>query len=403
MIETLVFILAGGRGDRLYPLTRDRAKPAVPFGGSYRIVDFPLSNCINSNLRQVYVLTQYKTISLDRHINLGWSILSTELGEHISILSAQQRISEDWYRGTADAVFQNIYTLERERSRLVLILAGDHIYKMDYRPLIAFHRASGAEVTVAALDVPLAEAGRFGVLEVDEERRVVSFAEKPAAPRPIPGCPERALVSMGIYLFNTEHLVREVTADAKDRHSAHDFGRDILPRVVAEKKPVYAFPFQDWSGGERRYWRDVGTIEAYYEASMDLVAVSPELNLYDAAWPIRGYQAPLPPAKTVFQHEGRTGQVIDSLICHGAIVSGARVERSIVGSQSFIHSYSQVSDAVIMEGVDIGRNCRVRRAIIDKHVVLPEGCTIGFDAAADRRRFTVTSSGIVVVPERMVV
>ncbi len=403
MVETLVFLLAGGKGERLYPLTKDRAKPAVPFGSNYRIVDFPLSNCINSGLRKIFVLTQYKSISLDRHIRLGWSILSPELGEHITVLPAQQRVSDDWYRGTADAIFQNIYTLERERSNLVLILAGDHIYKMDYRPMVEFHKSRKAEITVAVMDIPISEARRFGVLEIDRESRVVSFEEKPKEPRPIPGVPDRALISMGIYLFQTETLVREVIADTKLKDSSHDFGRDILPRLIREGQPVCAFPFQDWREGKGKYWRDVGTLEAYYEVSMDLVSVTPQLDLYESTWPIRTYQPPLPPAKTVFRDPDRCGQVLDSLIGAGSIVSGAKVVHSIISSGVFIHSYSEIEDSVIMEGVDIGRHARIRKAIVDKHVKVPENFRIGYNPDEDRRRFTVTETGIVVVPERMVI
>ncbi len=403
MVETLVFLLAGGKGERLYPLTKDRAKPAVPFGGNYRIVDFPLSNCINSGLRQIFMLTQYKSISLDRHIRLGWNILNPELGEYVTILPAQQRVSDDWYRGTADAIFQNIYTMEREKSKLVLILAGDHIYKMDYRPMIDFHKSRNAEITVAVMDIPISEAHRFGVLEVDRDNRIVSFEEKPKAPKSIPGVPSRALISMGIYLFQTEALVLEVIADTKLEDSSHDFGRDILPRLIQKGQPVCVFPFQDWREGKEKYWRDVGTLEAYYEANMDLVSVTPKLDLYESTWPIRTYQPPLPPAKTVFQDPDRCGQVLDSLIGDGSIVSGAKVVHSIISAGVFIHSYSEVEDSVIMEGVDIGRHARIRRAIIDKHAKVPEGFRIGYDLDEDRKHFTVTNTGIVVVPERMVI
>lgn len=402
MVEALVFLLAGGKGERLYPLTKDRAKPAVPFGGNYRIIDFPLSNCINSGLRRIFVLTQYKSISLDRHLRLGWSILSPELGEYVTILPAQQRVSDDWYRGTADAIFQNIYTLERERSKLVLVLAGDHIYKMDYRPMIQFHESRNAEITVAVVDIPISEAHRFGVLEVNQENRIISFEEKPEKPRSIPGVPGRALISMGIYLFQTETLVREVIADTKIKDTSHDFGRDILPRLIREGKPVFAFPFQDWRKREEKYWRDVGTIEAYYDANMDLVSVTPQLDLYESSWPIRTYQEPLPPAKTVFREPDRCGQVLDSLIGDGSIVSGAKVVHSIISSGVFIHSYGLIEDSVVMEGVEIGRRAKIRRAIIDKHVKVPEGFQIGYNLDEDRKRFTVSDAGIVVVPERLI-
>ncbi len=402
MFDTIVFLLAGGKGERLYPLTKDRAKPAVPFGGNYRIIDFPLSNCINSGLRRIFVLTQYKSISLDRHIRLGWSILSPELGEHVTILPAQQRISDDWYRGTADAVFQNIYTLERERSQYVLILAGDHIYKMDYRPMMEFHAYRNADITVAVMDIPIFVASRFGVVEVDGENRVVSFEEKPTAPKPVPGRSDRCLISMGIYYLDTRTLVKEVIADAKIKESTHDFGRDILPRMVKEGKKVFAYPFQDWQKGEERYWRDVGTIDAYFEANMDLVAVTPKLDLYDQNWPIRTYQHPLPPAKTVFREPGRCGQILDSLVGNGSIISGATVAHSIISPAVFIHSYARIEDSIVMEGVEIGRNAKIKRTIIDKYVKIPEGFQIGYDLNEDRKRFTVTESGIVVVPRSAV-
>jgi glucose-1-phosphate adenylyltransferase len=397
MKKVLAMILAGGRGERLYPLTRDRAKPAVPFGAIYRIIDFTLSNCLNSDIRRIYVLTQYKSISLHRHIQFGWNVLSNPLGEFIEVIPAQQRINEEWYQGTADAIFQNIYTLQQERPEQVLILAGDHIYKMDYRKMIAFHLEKGAALTVAAIRMDRRSSREFGVIEVDGDSRIVGFQEKPEEPKTIPGDPEGILASMGVYVFNTEILVRRLIEDAR-AESTHDFGKDIIPSMIG-KDQVLAFDFRRADQGEAGYWRDVGTITAYFEANMDLISVTPQLNLYDPQWPILTYQPPYPPAKTVWEEKGRVGAAINSIISDGCIISGGSVRRSILSPNVRIHSYGEVEDSILLEGVDVGRYAKIRRAIIDKEVQIPSGTEIGYNLDEDARRFTVTGSGIVVVPK----
>ena len=397
--DTLAMVLAGGQGERLYPLTKDRSKPSVPFGGLYRIVDFTLSNCVNSGLRRIYVLTQYKSASLMRHIKLGWNIFATELGEYIYTVPPQLRVGSKWYEGTADAIYQNVYTLELERPRRVIILSGDHVYRMDYGPMIESHVASGAALTIAAALVPASESSRFGVLETAPDGRVVAFEEKPVKPKAAPDAEGRLLVSMGVYVFDTEVLVRAVAEDAK-KNSHHDFGRDIIPGLIPSGS-VQAFPFRDGKN-EPGYWRDIGTLDSYYEANMDLVAVSPVFNLYDMEHPLRTHPQPLPPAKTVFAQEypgGRLGIVLDSLISGGTIVSGGRVERSVLSPYVRVNSYAQVEDSILMDRVDIGRRAKIRKAILDKDVQIPEGFTIGWDREADRRRFVVTDSGVVVVPK----
>lgn len=398
--DTLAIVLAGGQGERLYPLTRDRGKPAVPFGGVYRIVDFTLSNCLNSGLRKIYVLVQYKSGSLERHVNVGWApIFSHEVDEWIHTVPPMLRVGQRWYQGTADAVFQNVYLLERERPRLVVVLSGDHVYKMDYRRLVDHHEARGAIATVGAVEVPIEEASAFGILEVDEEGRITAFREKPKDPKPVPGKPDRALANMGVYCFETEGLVRALAADAR-RDSRHDFGYDILPSLVPGGR-VHAFPFVDENRKQTLYWRDIGTLDSYFAASLDLVAVDPVFNLYDAAWPIRTAPRQLPPAKTVFAQEepgGRLGVALDSLISPGVIVSGGRVERSVLGPEVRVNSYARVSECVLMDGVDVGRRARVSRAIVDKGVHIPAGFVVGEDLEDDRRRFLVTDGGIVVIP-----
>jgi len=390
-------LLAGGRGERLYPLTRDRAKPAVPFGAIYRIIDFTLSNCINSEIRHIYILTQYKSTSLHRHIQLGWNILSTALGEFIEVIPAQQRIDEHWYQGTADAIFQNIYTLQHEKPDLVLILSGDHIYKMDYRKMIAYHVEKGADLTVASIRMDRSLSKEFGVMEVDREGRIVGFQEKPEEPRTIPGDPEGILASMGIYIFNTEILVRRLVENARS-DSSHDFGKDIIPAMI-KKDRVFNFDFRQGDCGGMGYWKDVGTIDAYYEANMDLVAVIPQLNLYDPEWPILAHQQPYPPAKTVLLEEGRVGMALNSILSHGSIISGGSVKRSILSPKVMVHSYAEVKDSILLSGVDVGRHSKIRKAIIDKDVQIPERMEIGYDLDEDAKRFTVTASGIVVVPK----
>lgn len=397
MKKVVTMLLAGGRGERLYPLTRDRAKPAVPFGAIYRIIDFTLSNCINSEIRHIYILTQYKSTSLHRHIQLGWNILSPALGEFIEVIPAQQRIDEHWYQGTADAIFQNLYTLQQEKPGLVLILSGDHIYKMDYRKMIAYHLEKKADLTVAAIRMDRRLSKEFGVMEVDENGKIVGFQEKPDVPKTIPGDPEGVLASMGIYIFNTEILVRRLIEDARS-DSEHDFGKNIIPSMI-KKDQVFHFDFRQGDCEGTGYWRDVGTIDAYYIANMDLVSVTPHLNLYDPLWPIFTYQPHDPPAKTVLEEEGRTGTAINSILSNGCIISGGNVRRSILSPRVFVHSYAEVEDSILLSGVDVGRHAKIRRAIVDKDVNIPEGTKIGYDLDEDAKRFTVTASGIVVVPK----
>ncbi len=401
MNNTLAVVLAGGKGSRLEPLTRDRAKPAVPFGGSYRIVDFSLSNCINSGMRKILVLTQYKAMSLDRHINLGWRpLLSYELGEFVDIVPPQQRIDEKWYQGTADAVYQNIYTLEKERPTYVMILAGDHIYKMNYGSLVEFHQANEADLTIAALRVRAEEARHFGVMQIESDGRVIGFEEKKVHAKTIPGDPMHCLASMGVYVFNARFLFEQLCLDATRPGSAHDFGHNIIPSIIDSHR-IYAFPFRDENRKQDAYWRDVGTLDAYYEANMDLVHVDPLLNMYDERWPIRTYHPNFPPPKFVFAAEGRDarrGQALDSIICQGCIVSGGQVERSILGINTRINSFANVQDSILFDHVDIGRHARVRRAIIDKGVRIPPGATVGYDPEEDRARgFTVSDNGITVI------
>ena len=396
-MKVLAMVLAGGRGERLYPLTRDRAKPAVPFGAIYRIIDFTLSNCVNSDIRRIYALTQYKSTSLHRHIQFGWSILSSSLGEFIEAIPAQQRIDEHWYQGTADAFFQNIYTIQQERPDLILILSGDHIYKMDYRKMIDFHVEKKADLTVGAIRMEKRLSREFGVIQVNEEDQVIGFEEKPEEPKTIPGDPEGILASMGVYVFSTEILVRRLIEDARS-DSTHDFGKDIIPAMI-KKDRVFAFDFRKGDRGGMGYWRDVGTIDAYFEANMDLVSVTPQLNLYDPQWPIFTYQSSDPPAKTVLEEEGRMGTAINSILSNGCIISGGSVKRSVLSPRVVVHSYAEVEDSILLEGVDIGRHAKIRRTIIDKDVQIPQKTEIGYDLEEDAKRFTVTESGIVVVPK----
>jgi glucose-1-phosphate adenylyltransferase len=397
--HVMTVILAGGKGSRLEPLTRDRAKPAVPFGGSYRIIDFTLSNCLNSGMRKILALTQYKAMSLDRHINMGWQrYFCRELGEFIDVVPPQQRIDENWYQGTADAVYQNIYTIEKEQPRYVLVLAGDHIYKMDYAKLLQHHLDIGADATIGVLCRRREEASRqFGVMQVDTSRRVIGFEEKPVNPKPIPGEEEYCMASMGIYLFTARFLFEELCRDATRRGSRHDFGGDIIPSILDTNR-VYAYPFRDENRKKDYYWRDVGTLDAYYDANMDLISVDPELNMYDEEWPIRNYQPNLPPPKFVFADEHRRGFALDSIVCPGSIISGGRVQRSIIGPKARINSFAQVVDSIVFAGVDIGRRAKIRRAIIDKGVQIPEDVEIGYDHEVDRARgFLVTESDVTVI------
>src|SRR5262245_21704068 len=396
--ETLALILAGGQGERLYPLTKHRAKPAVPFGGIYRIIDFALTNCTNSQLKRICVLTQYKSDSLDRHIRLGWNIFHYDRSEFIFTIPPQFRASEKWYQGTADAVYQNIYTIEREDPEYVLILCGDHIYKMDYSELLEFHVSMGADVTVSTIEFPRTEARNLGVLEIDGSQRIVGFEEKPANPKALPNNPNMALASMGIYVFNTKVLIRALQEDA-DNDTTHDFGRDIIPNLIGDQR-VFAFNFKDLNRKEATYWRDVGTLDAYFDANMDLISVDPQFNLYDKEWPIRTYVRCYPPAKTVFalEQEGRMGVAFDSIISQGSIISGGRVRNSILSPEVRINSFSQVDDCILMSGVDVGRYAKLKRVIVDKYVRIPPGTEIGWNLEEDRHRFTVTESGVVVIP-----
>ena len=405
--KTSAVVLAGGKGSRIDPLTRERAKPAVPFGGTYRIIDFVLSNCLNSNLRKIHVLTQYKGMSLDRHVNNGWRrFFCQELGEFIDVVPPQQRIVDNWYQGSADAVYQNIYEIEKEKPEYVVILAGDHVYKMDYRLMIRQHIESGADVTVAAKAVPCEQAaGAFGVMETDAENRIVGFEEKPAVPKPMPGRPEFCLASMGIYVFTARFLFEKLCQDANRLESRRDFGLDVIPEAI-ERNRVFAYLFSEQSGaqtqnqsfGQRPYWRDVGTISSYYEANMDLIAIEPELNLYDPAWAIRTYNPDLPPAKFVFSEPDRQGQAINSAVGHGSIISGGQVNHSILGRSVRVNSYATVEDSILFDDVVVGRGARIRRCIIDRGVVIPTGLKVGFDPDEDRRRgFHVTPEGIVCI------
>ncbi len=402
MTRIFTMVLAGGKGERLQPLTEHRAKPAVPFGGKYRIIDFTLSNCINSGLRQIAVLIQYKSHSLDRHIRAGWDILSAEMGEYIASVPPQQRISEDWYRGTADAVYQNLFLLENESPEFLLVLAGDHVYKMNYADMYQHLVDKQADAVVGAIEIPIAEATRFGVIAVDEDYRILRFDEKPKQPRPIPNDPTQAFASMGIYLFRTDALRDYLIEDAKE-DSAHDFGRNIVPRMIQSCR-VYAFKFQDENRKAVKYWRDIGTLDAYWEANMDLVAVDPLFNLYDQQWPIRTYQGQNPPAKFVFAQDyqgGRMGVALDSIVCGGCIVSGGRVQNSVLSPNVRVQDHADVRESVVMENVVIGEHSRIRRAIIDKDVIIPPKTEIGYDRETDAQRFTVTDSGLVVISKGM--
>ncbi len=399
--DTLVCLLGGGAGERLYPLTRDRAKPAVPFGGNYRIVDLTLSNCINSDLRRVFVLTQYKALSLNRHIREGWSVLPSELGEFIQVLPPMMRVGEHWYRGTADAIYQNLYSVGSEPCKYVLVLSGDHVYKMNYQLMLRQHIDSGAEVTIGTIEFARSEGSRFGVVETDGDGRIRGWEEKPADPKPSPRDPNKSIVSMGIYCFNRDLLVEAMVADGEDPNSTHDFGRDVVPKLI-DKRRVYAFNFVDENQKDAQYWRDIGTIEAYYEANMELVSVSPVFNLYDSHWPIRTYQRQYPPAKFVFAQEGRRmGVAIDSIVSMGSIISGGRVSNSILSPNVRINSYTEVEDSILFSHVNIGRYSRIRRAIIDRHIHIPEHTEIGYNLEEDRKKYHVTETGIVVVvPEQ---
>lgn len=399
MRKVLTFIMAGGKGERLFPLTKDRTKPAVPFGGIYRIIDFTLSNCINSGMRKIYILTQYKSASLQRHIRLGWNFLPSELGQFIELLPAQQRVGDSWYLGTADAIYQNLYTLEMDRPDEVLILAGDHIYKMNYYSMIDVHREQNADLTVGVVEIDKAKSKHLGVVDADANGKVIAFHEKPVNPKTISGKPNKIYGSMGIYIFNQSVLVRELLEDAKNTKSSHDFGKDIIPQMLKKGMKVMAYNFRNKDKDEE-YWRDIGTIDAYYEANMDLIQVNPTFNLYDQEWLIRTFQEQYPPVKTVHsgdKEEGRVGLVLDSIVSEGCVVSGGRVQRSILSPNVRINSFSEVYDSILMESVNVGRHAKIKRAIIDKDVNIPQGMIIGFNLEEDKKRFFVSESGIVVV------
>jgi glucose-1-phosphate adenylyltransferase len=398
--DTLALILAGGRGSRLKHLTLWRAKPSVPFGGKFRIIDFPLSNCMNSGIRRVGVLTQYKAHSLIKHIQRGWGFLRGELGEFVELLPAQQRIETSWYTGTADAVYQNLDIIRNHDPKYVLILAGDHVYKMDYGAMLVSHIDSGADVTVACVEVPVARASDFGVVQVDMNNKIIGFQEKPEHPESMPGRSGTALASMGIYLFNTRFLYEQLIRDADTAYSAHDFGKDLIPAIIDSYR-VMAYPFRDPATGQQPYWRDVGTIDAFWEANIELVGVTPELNLYDDKWPIWTYQEQLPPAKFVFDDADRRGMAVDSMVSGGCVISGSHIRHSLLFSDVKVHSYCEIADSVVLPDVVIHRHCRLKRAVIDKGCHVPEGMVIGENLEEDARRFYVSAQGVVLVTPEM--
>ncbi len=402
--EAMAIVLAGGRGQRLGPLSEWRAKPALPFAGKFRIIDFTLSNCVNSGIRRIGICTQYKAQSLIRHVQRGWSIFDGRFNEFVELLPAQQRVTTHWYAGTADAVYQNIDILRTQEPRFVLVLAGDHVYKMDYSKMLGEHVARNADMTIACLELPVEEARPFGVMQVDAEGRIIGFQEKPAHPRPLPDRPDTALVSMGVYCFNTPFLYEQLIRDAGQRTSSHDFGKDVIPHAIERGYRVYSHRFTTSCVnmvGDRPYWRDVGTIDAYWEANLDLVHVTPELNLYDAAWPIWTHQEQLPPAKFVFDDDDRRGIAIDSIVSGGCIISGSAVKRSLLFSNVVVHSYCTIEDSVLLPDVDVARHVVLKRAVVEKGCRLPAGLQVGVDREADRRRFLVTDHGVTLITPQM--
>ena len=403
MRDILAMIMAGGAGERLYPLTRDRAKPAVPFGGIYRLIDFTLSNCVNSGVRKIAVLTQYKSLSLERHIRLGWNIFNSELDEYIFFIPPQMRIGGDWYKGTADCIYQNLYFADMVNPCYFLILSADHVYKMDYSEMLTFHKSKGADVTMATIEVDPLEESRFGIVRVDKEDRITGFEEKPERLEPASQGRENLSANMGVYIFNS-HTLREFLGEDALKNSHHDFGRDIIPAMTQNNVKVFSYNFKDVNKKEPKYWRDVGTIESYFDASMDLVAPGPTLNLYDTDWPIRTYQGQYPPAKTVFAqeyHGGRLGICLDSIVSGGCVISGGRAQNCVLSPRVRINSYAEVKESVLMEDVGVGRYCKIKRAIIDKGVKVPPGTEIGYDIREDRKRFLVSNGGIVVISKGM--
>lgn len=400
--RTITMILAGGQGERLYPLTAVRSKPAVPFGGKYRIIDFTLSNCLNSGLRKIYVLTQYKSDSLNQHLYEGWSIFRAELDEFIYSIPPQLKLSGDWYLGTANAIYQNKNLIQDKDCDWILILSGDHIYKCDYYKMLTYHIENKAELTIATIKFDKDQAQRFGVMVTDENKNIIDFQEKPRVPIEIPNEPGLCYVNMGIYIFNRDALHDILQQDDNNPNSSHDFGKDVIPAMIAQSRKVKAWEFVDENKGSNKpYWRDIGTIDSYYAASMDLISVTPEFNIYDKEWPIRTYQAQNPPMKTV-SHEGeRVGRALNSLVCDGTIISGGLVERCIIGHGVRVNSYTYITDSILMDNVVVGRHAKIRRAIIDKNVEIPERYEIGFDLEGDKRKFTVTETGIVVIQKNM--
>ncbi len=398
--DTMALILAGGRGSRLRQLTYWRAKPAVPFGGKFRIIDFPLSNCVNSGIRRIGVITQYKAHSLILHIQQGWGHLRGQFGEFVELLPAQQRVETTWYLGTADAVYQNLDILRNHDPSYVLVLAGDHIYKMDYGPMLAFHVDKEADMTIGCIEVPLDTARAFGVIGVNEHGRIHSFSEKPENPEPMPGKPDTALASMGIYIFNRDFLFEQLIKDADNNNSTHDFGHDVIPSVI-DKYKVYAYSFLDPKTSRHAFWRDVGTVDAFWEANLELIGVTPELNLYDTEWPIWTHQEQLPPAKFVFDDDDRRGMAVDSMVSGGCIISGAVIKHSLLFSNVTVHSHSLVESSVILPDVNIGENCNIHCAVIDKGCILPDNMTIGVNREEDAARFHVSPNGIVLVTPEM--
>jgi len=398
--STVAFVLAGGKGARLKALTYGRAKPGVPSGGKFRIIDFPLSNCINSGIRRISVVTQYKSHSLQRHLQRGWSFLSGQFGEFLEVLPAQQRQGEGWYEGTANAIYQNLDIIHYYDPKYIIILAGDHIYKMDYGKMIAAHVSRAADITVGCIPVLLEQASAFGVMAIDGEERIVEFAEKPARPKPMPGDSSRALASMGIYVFTTEYLRNRLLDDAEDEASTHDFGHDLIPHAIGHAN-VFAFPFVNANTGAPGYWRDVGTVDAYWEANVNLVTLNPELNMYDADWPIWTHQEQLAPAKFAFDDEDRRGYAVDSLISGGCLITGSMIRKSVLFSNVRVHSYSTVEDSVVLPDVIIERHCKLSKCVIDKGAIIPKGTVIGENPEEDARRFYVTENGIVLVTAEM--
>ncbi len=402
MRDILTFILAGGKGERLDPLTRDRAKPAVPFGGIYRIIDFTLSNCINSGLRRIFVLIQYKSFSLQKHLLAGWDIFSSQLGEFIDAIPPQQRVSSDWYKGTADAIYQNIYAIKDYDPQKVLILSGDHVYRMDYSRLLSFHQEKKASATVCCVKMPKSFSSQFGVVEVDRSGQICGFQEKPEDPKTIPGDPNSIFASMGVYLFNTEELLNVLSVDAEDTQSSHDFGKDIIPKMIKEKKRVYAYDFAD-KDGKPRYWRDIGTRDSYYEANMDLLKSRPAFNLFSKKWPVRTYHEQYPPIKVMSHGTGaniKNPKINNSFISGGCVIKGAKIENSILSPSVFVEKDAEIVNSILLGSMVVGKGAKIRNAIIDKEVVIPDNARIGYELEKDRERFAVTTSGIVIVPKK---